>query len=488
MSWEPKGRRWWKQYRGKRHQVSCKQLSSLLRRHVPETKEGSYQAANAWWIARKSEVDGQQPPHRYDWYLSEMGRRRAWALRHGELEVAKVIDSEIADVERGSDPWYIKSSWGPDVSDLPPYPPPAPIRDGERPPDEYYQQRILGVELSRALDLQDPIWPDRLANDRSGSVPKDATVGGLAETWLSRRRTKVEAGDLSPRGYDNTVDCLNHLRDWLGAESAATIIDSDRWENYFVHLLGRVKSGTWSKDFAHKVFATGMMFIEWLVMKKVIPPLGNLRSSEYRFGRSVKRVETMTAEEVRTIIDQAKGQLKLHLLLMANCGMTQKDVSDLRHDEVDWEKGRITRKRSKTKTEKRVPTLSYKLWPITLEHLERHRSDDAEVVLLSSNGRRWVHSRLDASGKLVSTDSIATNYDHLRKRMKKAGRSIKTLKVFRKTSATLLSNDPRFARYVQHFLGHSPNSLIERHYVAVSDEEFDKAVEWLGQQYELGIR
>jgi hypothetical protein len=39
--------------------------------------------------------------------------------------------------------------------------------------------------------------------------------------------------------------------------------------------------------------------------------------------------------------------LTLHLLLMANCGFTQQDVSDLSQDEVDWQLGTITRKRSK---------------------------------------------------------------------------------------------------------------------------------------------
>ena len=52
MGWEPTRRRWWKQYRNTRYVVSWRQLDA------PETKEGSYQAANAWWLAKKAEVDG----------------------------------------------------------------------------------------------------------------------------------------------------------------------------------------------------------------------------------------------------------------------------------------------------------------------------------------------------------------------------------------------------------------------------------------------
>ena len=42
---------------------------------------------------------------------------------------------------------------------------------------------------------------------------------------------------------------------------------------------------------------------------------------------------------------------------MANTGMTQTDVSDLHPSEVDWERGRVTRKRSKTEDRASVPTV-----------------------------------------------------------------------------------------------------------------------------------
>jgi hypothetical protein len=54
MSWEPTRARWWKQYRGKRYLVSCKQLGT------PATKEQSYRAANEWWARKRAEVDGDR--------------------------------------------------------------------------------------------------------------------------------------------------------------------------------------------------------------------------------------------------------------------------------------------------------------------------------------------------------------------------------------------------------------------------------------------
>jgi hypothetical protein len=59
LSWEPRGRRWWKMYKGRRFVISCRQLG------VPGTKEESYQAANEWWRRKRAEIDGQPAPSPY---------------------------------------------------------------------------------------------------------------------------------------------------------------------------------------------------------------------------------------------------------------------------------------------------------------------------------------------------------------------------------------------------------------------------------------
>ena len=59
----------------------------------------------------------------------------------------------------------------------------------------------------------------------------------------------------------------------------------------------------------------------------------------------------------------------------------------------------------------------------------------------------------------------------------------KPLKLLRKTTASLLDGEPEYGRYVNHFLGHAPRSIGERHYVTPSAERFDEAIAWLGHQY-----
>ena len=54
MTWNPRQKRWLKKYRGKMYSVSPHQLQG------PPTKDGSRQAANQWWEAKKRELDDKQ--------------------------------------------------------------------------------------------------------------------------------------------------------------------------------------------------------------------------------------------------------------------------------------------------------------------------------------------------------------------------------------------------------------------------------------------
>ena len=62
----------------------------------------------------------------------------------------------------------------------------------------------------------------------------------------------------------------------------------------------------------------------------------------------------------------------------------------------------------------------------------------------------------------------------------------KPFKLLRETSASLLADHRQYKFYVQYFLGHSPKTVADKHYVVPSDEEFFEALGWLRKQYGLG--
>jgi hypothetical protein len=56
------------------------------------------------------------------------------------------------------------------------------------------------------------------------------------------------------------------------------------------------------------------------------------------------------------------------------------------------------------------------------------------------------------------------------------------LKELRKLGATLLASHEVYGRFHSYFLGHSPRTVADRHYVRPPQELFDEAVLWLGEQ------
>lgn len=459
MSWEPRARRWWKQYLGKRYAVSCRQLTQWAGRPVPETKEGSYQTANAWWLAKKAEIEGLVPleshPHADD--IKEYRKRRDWARKQGLHEEAAWWGRHARAMERG--------------------PNNPSVRAGQRDVRRLQFERRMGLPYGALPKTYDPdadVWKDRFARDGAQAVPSERTVGGVVRLYLEHERVRVHGKGLSPSEYDLIRLCLNHFRDWIGAETDIQRVNADTWENYWKHVY----QSQVSLEYRKKRFRHARNFIEWAASKGILPAPPNLQHRLYRFGNAAQAIATMTVEEVQGLVAQSSGQLRLHLLLMLNCGMTQIDISELRPSEVDWELGRVIRKRSKTGDLETVPTVNYKLWPSTFALLKQYGHVEGERVLLTERGRPWVSDEI-VEGKRRKRDGIHSNYRRLQI---KSGID-KPIKRLRKTSASLLDHHREFGRYAPYFLGHTPRSVSARHYVTPSTDLFDAAVSWLGEQY-----
>jgi integrase len=452
MTWDGANRRWRVMHNGDRYVISCRQLAKWSGSPVVPTKEGSYRVANAWWTEKRAEIDLQAPPHPHADRIAGLGRRRDWALRHGRDDLVADLDSQTQSLrdnpDKPSKPSYVETTGFP-------------------------------IDWSSFLDepeIQELVWEDRFDHDAADLVPKDKSVGAQVARFLDTQHIRVQAGLLSPSEYDTIRRCVHSFRDWVGVDMSIERINADRWEAYWGELI------RWDRsvEYKRKRLRIARSFIGWLVEKGLIPSPPNLHSRRLRFGGTSKAVPIMTVDEVRSLVANATGQLRLLILLMINCGMTQKDISDLRQSEVDWTEGRITRRRSKTRDNPHVPTVSYKLWSETWTLLQRYRQPAGDRVLLTKSGKPLVRDGLKGDGDRRSkVDTIRSNYRHLQVKL-----DIKTpLKLCRKTSASLLDDHDTYGRYTGHFLGHSPRSITDKHYVRPSPDQFDKAVAWLGQQY-----
>jgi integrase len=452
MTWVESQKRWTKWYRGTTHSVSPKKLG------CPVTKTGSADAANDWWTKKQAELDekaaktkpGQE---RYEKAISLNRQIAEWFREHlheheaykGGMEEARAKAAYLQRVLDTQD-------------DLPEI-------------DDYYEP-LHGVSQAGYA-----VWQERFAR-HDPEVPREKTVGAWVARWTERQRVAQIASDR----YMKYQYCINYFRDWLGADREVTDIDSGIMEDYHGHLLGLVKQGKASSTYCKERLDTAKQFCRWLYERDLIPLPKNIANNktlrikiekkEPKGLKDIAPVKTLLADP------DLPERTRLYLYLMANCGMYPVDVSTLRTDQVDWKRGRITRKRTKTEEHKDVPTVTYKLWPATAALLRKYRAV-GEAALTNEDGgplqRKWI----DDAGKAHKTCNITSA---VKRAIGRLGLDL-SITQLRKTSADLLYNHPTYRPWYQLFLGHSPRTVGEIYYARPNDTTLDEAIQWLGTQY-----
>ncbi|WP_020474433.1 tyrosine-type recombinase/integrase [Zavarzinella formosa] len=425
MTWVPAGKRWMKKSQGKMYSVSCRQLN------CPETREGSIDAANAWWEAKKTEI-ATMPP------TEEEVRANAFKV------------------------WMMVQDW-------------HQLDEASR---EKLVDSMIGVGKYQKIKGQ----ADSLVAEKP--APADRSIGVQIENWEEFLRKICKSGQMSEGRFDSYCRAVGIFRNWIGETNPVDVIDEAKLEAYFCHLTVLVDGKLYSTAYAHTILMTAKQFISRLAELKLIPLPGNIRSRRMRFNHSApKTIETFSPAEVRDILaacDDRSERLKLYVLLMLNCGMYQNDIAELRKDEVNWTKGTLTRARSKTR-ERNGPVVTYALWPETFALLKKHKAVAGDIALTTENGNPLVKFSLGEDGAMQRYDCIHAAWRGMAGSKDK--KSVRLpMKHLRKTSATLLGSHPQFKFFALHFLADSPRGVADRHYVKPSDEEFALALGWLRGQ------
>ena len=470
MSWSKTQRRWYKRYRGKLHWISPRTLG------CEPTREASRTAANKWWEAKQTEIDRtlgearKLPSHVVEHYEEALERHRkfaAWQRRFGTPADALPSEHRM-EILQG---WLKK----PD--------PPFPL--SKTVADPLYEIE-KGLPLSDVADFR-IFWDERFqvlrkVEGQEQATPQEQTVVHHIDGYLELRKAQAQAkGKLG--SYLSFAQWLRVFADWIGPNSPLESLNEDLWEKYFIHLSNKMAAGEYSPSTAKNYRNAARAFVTRCVEKRLIDAPRNLKSKQLAISVPYKDPVTFTPEEIQTHVGAAKPKMKLYILLMLNCGMYPHDISELRQGEVDWENGRINRKRTKTRdSSENVPKVDYPLWPSTFALLKQFRSEDPERVLVNEDGKPlWVES-ISTNGKLNRNSNIQSAYFQLQKKVPEAMR--RGLKTLRKTGASLLEQSA-YGRFSEHYLGEAPKTTASRHYSHRNGSEFDEAVKWLGTQ--LGI-
>ena len=446
--------RWTKMHGGTRYRVKCSDLG------LPEhlwTKEGSREAANAWWKAKLGELTTADP-------VTAAFKR---------LVEAKPVEELMKDVERGAQARRILAS--------------LPLQENVE-PDEV--DDFIGVgplEDERRIELLGKI------GEKMGAPVSERTIGVQLARYLAVKKDKAEKGVIKIGTYGALFERLHGIfLPWAGERTSLDSINSEWLDSWYTFCAGKVaeqdndESRGWSSDYAAGVFGNAKSFVRWLWEERIIADLPRTfdKRGAYKFERPEPIKKQFKTDEITTLLAKATGQLKLHLLLFLNCGMTQADISNLRQTQIVISKktgrGYIVRRRSKTERKKKTPIVRYLLWEITLKELIKWRSTDPTYALLNKNSEKWVRESIRVDGRKSKADGIKSNFKHLQRR---TGIK-KSLKVFRKTSATRLNNS-KFERLVFLFLGHRAPDIARKNYAATLMKRLSAAIRWLGKSYGL---
>jgi len=323
----------------------------------------------------------------------------------------------------------------------------------------------------------DAIWKDRLAKIQSNpdSANQQKTLKARIASYLAKKRPS----GITATSYENIRRRLEYLQRTLGANLDASTITGKHLDDLHQALLKDCESKRFSRNYAADVIKTVKTFIRWLDEVEILPQLPrNLTSKSLRINREPPVIEAYSIEQVQNYFVEASPQLQLYVLLALNCGMTQIDISDLKPEDVNWTRGTLTRKRGKTASSTRVPTVTYKLWTRTLDLLLQLRSEDSDRLLTTSKGESLCGQGY-REGRFVRRDAVRDAFEWHRKRRKLVG----NFRMFKKTSASLLRDHPEFNGIEPVFLDHAPRSISDKHYAKVPETLLAMGLDWLETKY-----
>jgi integrase len=258
------------------------------------------------------------------------------------------------------------------------------------------------------------------------------TVRLLCNAFLTSKKSKLDAGELSPRTWQGYFETCELLTDHFGLDRRV----DDLRPTDFEPLRAKLAKRYGAVGLRNTVNVCRMVFKFAFDQELIDKPVRFGQSFDFpskktlRKARQAQGVRLFGVDEVTRIIAAADIQLKAMTLLGLNCGFGNTDCATLPQNAVDLAAGWIDFPRPKTGIERRVP-----LWPETVEAIKAaisarpkpKNSADAGLVFLTRTGVRWVRvqpkrkktvqqdSGEESQAAVISLDAISQAFAKLLK-------------------------------------------------------------------------
>lgn len=269
---------------------------------------------------------------------------------------------------------------------------------------------IKAVERSS----EDDIHKDR--QRRIKTVEKNRTVKHYLQTFLDFHKQQAKIKGKSLGRYLNLKTQATYFAEWFGEDRPIDEMTDETVTDYFAYCQKLVAKGANPNTIKNQWQVFKQFACETVPAAK-IPYMPSLALRKYKIPRRRTEPKPFTIEEVRLLLQEAPEALKTYILLMLNCAYYQGDVADLLAEQVDWTNGRICRARSKTANkmndeENQPIKINYKLWPETLEAIQKHGNRQGRVFLY--NGKP-----LQVETEASRQDKISKMYGKLIEKLKR---------------------------------------------------------------------
>ncbi len=251
----------------------------------------------------------------------------------------------------------------------------------------------FGTDQEEAEKRYRAEWDDILAGRAPRRPVNSTTVAELANAFLTAKRLRVDAGELSARQWAEYHRTCEALVDSFGrTREVASLRPAD---------FGKVRAKA-AKRLGPPALAK---FIQMVRTVFIFAYKAELIEVPVRYGdqfdkpprrimrleRARRNVRLIEAIDLWKLLDAADPQLRAMILLGLNCGYGQTDCATLQLPDLAIRPGWLESPRRKTGIARRCP-----LWPETVEAIdavhgvrsEPKDAADAECVFLTTRGRR----------------------------------------------------------------------------------------------------
>ncbi len=294
------------------------------------------------------------------------------------------------------------------------------------------------------------------------------TLRQLCNLYLEYQHSKVIAGDLSARHYNDQIYSLGKFMSFVGNGRTIRSISTLDLQSYKRKL--QCANGSAHRLNLH-IGAMKALF-HWARRNDVLQDIPNIGAVS-RSKIVHHEMYTFSSDQIKKLLRAANSKMKAMILLGLNCGFGCMDCARLKWTDLDLDNGRVQLPRSKTGVPRNLP-----LWPETVKALkELQRS--GQLVFYTEEGhprvRTSLKTREDGSKRYTTVNAVASMFARLLKKTKINAPKGTGFYALRRTAATLAarSGDP-FA--VQRLLGHVNLDMATR-YVQDVSKQTDRAIE-----------